>query len=396
MSTVNNLKVVVLGTRGFPNVQGGVEAHCCNLYPCLAAFGCEVIVITRKPYINPHIKSYQNVSFVAVSCPKNKFSEAFLHTFLGLLIAKRLRPDILHIHAIGPALFIPFARILGLKVIFTNHGPDYERKKWNNFAKAILQIGEFLGCKCANAVICISQGITDMVKKRYGRDAIFIPNGVVIPDRLDDGNVLNKYGLQQGKFVLAVGRFVPEKGFRDLISAFKEMRRRTSSSVESWKLVIVGDADHQDQYSLELKDLAGQIPNVVLTGFLTVEPLQELYNNAGLFVLPSYYEGLPIVLLEAMSYGLSCIVSDIPANREVKLSEERYFKTGDINELALKMSKFILFTMPEKEKQAQIKLVKERYNWDSIAEETLEVYQEVIRNTPLWNGLLRRLTASSQ
>jgi glycosyltransferase involved in cell wall biosynthesis len=141
--------------------------------------------------------------------------------------------------------------------------------------------------------------------------------------------------------------------------------------------VIVGKADHEDKYSRSLKEKATKNKNIILTGFLTGKPLQELYSHAGLFVLPSYYEGLPIVLLEAMSYGLSCIASDIPANRNAGLDDDRFFKPGDINDLASKIKEFINKPFEEEERQRQIYMITEQYDWGKIAEETLKVYQAV-------------------
>ncbi len=223
-----------------------------------------------------------------------------------------------------------------------------------------------------------------------------IPNGVVLPElgQIGDSHQkvvtvtnLQRFGVEKGKYVLAVGRFVPEKGLDDLMSAFEILRRFAPQNDEKsggkglngWKLVIAGDADHEDAYSRKLKEKAKENPNIVLTGFLTGEPLQELYRYAGFFVLPSYYEGLPIVLLEAMSYGLSCVVSDIPANREVELSEERYFKAGDVEGMARKLRQFMGRPLSAEEKDAQVKLVAERYDWGKIAGETLRVYEGVVR-----------------
>jgi len=371
------MKIIVLGTRGFPNTQGGVEKHSENLYPQLVKKGCEVVVLTRKPYVNPAINSYQGVKLIPLSCPKNKFLEAFYHTFSGVFAAKKLKPDILHIHAIGPSLFIPLAKSLGLKVVMTNHGPDYNRKKWNWLGKIILRTGEAWGSKAADQIICISQSIADGIKKKYNRESKVIPNGVVMHQIVQSDNILKQYGLKKGKYILAVGRFVPEKGFHDLIEAFtmSQCHNVTTSQVKPWKLVIIGDADHEDKYSLELKRKAKNTPNVILTGFLSGLPLQELYSHAGLFALPSYYEGLPIVLLEAMSYGLSCVVSDIPANREVGLQEDRYFKAGNIQQLAEKIIEFISKPLSPDEKSRQISLISEKYDWGRIAQQTLEVYR---------------------
>lgn len=366
------MKIVVLGTRGFPNIQGGVERHCEHLYPYLVKKGCEVIVFRRSSYVKGHLDSYRGVKLVDIKSPKSKFLEAFVHTFSGLLAAKKLKPDLVHIHAIGPWLCVPLARLLGFKVVATHHGFDYERKKWNILAKFILRLGEFLGTVFANRIICVSAVISIRLKKVFHKDAVIIPNGVVMPDLLTSEEALKTYGLKKGKYVLAVGRFVPEKGFGDLIDAFRNIQT-------DWKLVIAGDADHPDQYSQSLKIKAAETKGVVLTGFISGRPLFELYSHAGLFVLPSYHEGLPIVLLEAMSYGLSCVVSDIAPNKEVDLPKERFFKVGDIKDLSGKIQKFINESMPQEERKSQLEMVKSMYDWEKIADQTYKVYEDVLR-----------------
>lgn len=374
------LKVCVLGTRGFPKVQGGVEAHCENLYPHLSQKGCEVIVFTRKPYVNTTIVAHKGVKLIPLFSTKNKFLEAFLHTLIGIFAARKYSPDILHVHAVGPSLFIPIARLLGLKVIMTNHGPDYQRKKWGKIAKIILKLGEKFGSNYANGIICISEPIANHIMKKYKRNVTVIPNGVTVPIILHTENALREYNLEKGKYLLAVGRFVPEKGFHDLIEAFNQLSTSNSRlSADNWKLVIVGKADHEDRYSLDLKEKASKNNNIVLTGFLSGKPLQELYSHAGLFVLPSYYEGLPIVLLEAMSYGLSCIASDIPANKSVELFGDRFFKPGDIKILCAKIEEFIDKPLKEEERRRQINMIAERYDWEKIAEKTMEVYRFIKR-----------------
>ncbi|MBI3617230.1 MAG: glycosyltransferase [Candidatus Omnitrophica bacterium] len=165
------MKPIIPGTRGFPNVQGGVETHCENLYPCLARLGCDVTVITRRPYVDPGVTSYRGVRLVPLDCPRNKFLEAIVHTLKGVLLARKTGCDILHIHAVGPALMAPLARLLGLKVVMTHHGPDYERKKWNMAAKVVLKMGEWEGCVFANAIIAISRTIAGQIKRSYGREA---------------------------------------------------------------------------------------------------------------------------------------------------------------------------------------------------------------------------------
>ncbi len=384
----SKLKIAVLGTRGFPGVQGGIETHCENLFPQLVKKGCEVVVFTRKPYINPDIDRYKGVNLIPLYSPKNKFLETFFHTFIGVIAAGNLSPDILHVHAIGPSLLIPLARLLGLKVVMTHHGPDYKRQKWGKLAKIILRYGERLGCNWTKGLITISGTISEHIYKIYKKNVTVIPNGVTIPSILLSKDSLKKYGLEKYNYILAVGRFVPEKGFHDLIDAFNQFstvnfesqNNRTQTANQKYKLVIVGGADHEDEYSLGLKAKANKNDNIVLTGVLSGKPLHELYSHATLFVLPSYYEGLPIALLEAMSYRLSCIASDIPANRDVDLlTENRFFKAGDIGLLAKKMYDFAHRPLTSEEKRIQLNGIAERYNWDNIADKTLGVYKKLFQ-----------------
>lgn len=366
------IRIVVTGTRGFPNVQGGIENHCERLYTNIVTKGCDVTVITRKPYSDPDIHEYRGITLLAVDCPRNKYLEAIAHTFKSVIKARTLNPDILHIHAIGPSLFAPLARMLRMKVVITNHGHDYNRKKWSFPAKMFLKFCERMGVTFANEVISISSSIADELIRKYNRESTVIPNGVQPANFTDSDSILEKYNLQKNGYILAVGRLVPEKGFDDLIDAFKSCQK------EHWKLVIVGDADHEDKYSRSLKLKAAKNSNIILTGYLSGIYLHEIYSHAGLFVLPSYHEGLPIVLLEAMSYGLSCIASDIPANRNVKLEDSRYFKTGDVKSLASKLDIYMERALSEVEKRSEINMISERYSWRKIAAQTLNVYNKIL------------------
>jgi len=375
----SKLKIVVLGTRGFPNVQGGVEKLCEKLYPALVSKGCEAVVYTRQPYVDTKLTSYKGVRLIPLKCIKNKYLEALFHTLVGVFAAKRIRPDIIHIHGIGPGILIPIARLLGMKTVLTIQCPDYERKKWGPFAKRVLKMGEYLGCRWADRVIAVTEPQAEFLRCKYKRDVNVIPNGVDIPRKAKTNEILTKYGLEKEKYILAVGRFVPEKGFHDLIDGFAKTQDTRHMTQEGWKLVIVGDADHEDDYSRELKRKADSGQRIVLTGFQTGQSLQELYSHAGMFVIPSYFEGLPFVLLEAMSYQLSCLASDIPANRELRLDEERYFKPGDVDALSGTLQEFIQRPIEEQKKAEQIERLRREYNWQSIAGKTLEVYQGVFK-----------------
>lgn len=374
-------KVMVLGLRGFPNVQGGIETHAEHLCPLLSDLGCHVEVITRTPYQPMDVgDEWNGVKFTRLWAPKSKGFEALVHTFIGVLYAAIKRPDILHIHAIGPALMTPLARLFGLKVVVTHHGPDYNRQKWGFVAKAILLLGEMMGMRFANSRIVISNVIRDIVLRKHTMHSELIFNGVNMPEKEDAevfnevrSDILNKLDIKSGRYVLLVSRLVPEKRHFDLIEAFQK------ANIENCKLVIAGDSDHPDEYVKQLLKKSSSLSNVVMAGYQTGDALEALYKNAGLYVLPSSHEGLSISLLEALSHGLPVIASDIPANLEVGLPDEQYFTLGDTDSLKEKMVKQFTNPIDEETLDQLQSWVAYQYNWENIAKQTLAEYQSIIR-----------------
>jgi len=368
------MRIFVVGTRGFPNVQGGIEAHCEHLYPRLVERGLDITVFTRSPYIakNERRDTWRGVKFVHVWAPRNKYLETLVHTFICIILSRLKSADCLHVHAIGPALFVPLARILGLRVVLTHHGPDYERDKWGTCATLVLRLGESLGLRCSHHVVVISQAVTQMVKKRYpNKRIVFMPNGVGQPVATSGTSVLQEFHLEPQQYILTVARFVPEKGLHDLIAAYKQVRTALP------QLVIVGGANHETAYSRSLRRTAQDVEGIVLTGTLRRCKLCELYVHSRLFVLPSHYEGLPIALLEAISYGAPVLVSDIEANRELLLPSYRYFSTGNREILARKMIELCNTSVQRSELMATKQRITETYNWDRIATATCTVYKEL-------------------
>lgn len=370
------MKVVVTGTRGIPSIQGGVETHCEQLYPLLVGMGVDVTVIRRRSYAYAvpqavGITAWRGVGLRDVYAPRRKSLEAIVHTFLAVIEARRIGADILHIHAVGPSLMVPFARLLGMKVVMTNHGPDYERAKWGRAAAAVLRLGERLGSRFSNRIIAISPVIADNVKEKYGRECALIPNGVTqqsVP--ADSVSVIASFGLSPQRYVVAVGRFVPEKGFDRLIEAFASLRR-SGRIPDDFRLVIAGDADHESEYSHHLRNMATATEGVVLTGFITGDTLTAVVGNAALFAMPSTHEGLPIALLEAMSYRLDVAVSDIAACRLPELLPGDFFDAADTKSIADRIASKL--AAPATPRNYDLT----RYSWPDIAKATLNVYREL-------------------
>lgn len=372
------MKIFVTGTRGIPDIPGGVESHCQQLYPLIAARGHQIRISRRSIYSHADstsgIKHWQGIELMDLPTPKQKSLEAIIHTLKSVFAAKQWGADIIHIHAVGPALLAPIARLSGLKVVFTHHGPDYDRDKWGKLAKWALRLGEKAGCLFAHEVIVISRVIQSLIKQHYHRDSHLIYNGVPIPQIATQTDYLDQLGLEKNQYFLAVARFVPEKGLHDLIQAYNQMKTDK-------KLVLAGDADHEDTYSRQLKKMAQENPDIVLTGYITGAPLQQLFSFANVFVLPSYHEGLPIALLEALSYGITPLVSDIPANREVDLEPQYYFQCKNINDLQNRLEQLSLPPRDQeqwqKARQKRIELVKQKYDWADIADQTIAVYNRI-------------------
>jgi glycosyltransferase involved in cell wall biosynthesis len=367
------LRVIMLGLRGFPNVQGGVETHAEHLCPCLKELGCDVEVIVRSSYMPPDRgDDWHGVRYLRVWSPKASGLETVVHSFLGVLVAAWQRPDVLHIQAIGPALMVPLARLLGLNVVVTHHGPDYEREKWGSLARMVLRAGEAWGMRFSNGRIVISQTIRKLVRDKYGLNSDLIPNGVTLPDVPRSTSVLQNFGLAPGRYVLMVGRLVPEKRHADLIQAFADAR------LDGWKLVLAGASEHPDAYAAAVAARAQATAGVVMAGFQCGLALRELYAHAGIFVLPSSHEGLPIALMEALSFGLPVVASDIPAHLEIGLDDAHYFHLGDVSALADRLASFAHSPWPSELRDKTRSWLAEREDWRSVAERTLGCYRRAI------------------
>jgi glycosyltransferase involved in cell wall biosynthesis len=366
------MKIIVVGLRGFPQVQGGIEKHSEHLYPLLAKYGCQTTVAVRSPYM----KNYQGdlwrgVQLKRIWAPKIGGIETFVHTFLGVAYAILKKPDIVHVHAIGPSFWVPLLRLFNQKVIVTIHGLDYERQKFGFIARTILLLGEKWAIKYANKCIAVSQSVADKLSTKYQVNLAVIKNGIDPPVIIKDTDFVRCCNLLPGKYILLVSRIDPDKRHIDLMEAFEK------ANLNGWKLVLVGSSDHPNKHERKVLNKAANTKNVISLGFRTGKELAELYSHAALFVLPSAKEGFPIALLEALSYGLKTIASDIPPNLEVGMKQEHYYKLGDINELTEKLK---LFSQEDSEitKKNRREQLLEHYSWDKIAKQTLNIYHVVL------------------
>jgi len=365
---------MMLGLRGVPNVQGGVEKHVEELARLYVMKGWDVEVIGRRPYLEkkqPYV--WEGVRVTPIWAPTSMKFEAIVHTILGVLRAGFKRPDVLHIHAIGPALAVPLARLLGLRTVVTHHGFDYNRQKWGRLARTMLKLGEWCGMRFANARIAVSNDIAQTMQQHYNVPITFIPNGVTLRPACRDKAWLEKHGLSPERYIALVARIVPEKRQLDLIEAFAKL------SDSSLKLALIGSAEYTAEYAGTVRARAEAVPGVVLTGALQGEELSALFSQASLFVLPSSHEGMPIALLEAMGYGLNVLASDITANVEVGLAKESYFPLGDVDALKDALRQKIDQPLTNEQSQEMIDWIARDYSWSGIADRTLGAYTSILK-----------------
>jgi len=362
--------VMIFGLRTVGEGLGGVEAHVDNLAHELDELGLSVVVAIRSGYANKGWVRGRATRFIPFWAPRSQNWEAVVHSLLVTIHAIFHRPRIVHVHAIGPSLVVPLLRLAGLKVVTTHHGEDYNREKWGVVAAAALRVGEWCQAMFANARICVSPSLSRRLEQRYGRPYIYIPNGVRAVTPVAESNELAKYGLVPGKYVLTVSRLVPEKRHLDLIGAFELLER------PDLRLAMVGGGDHATPYSAAVAERARAVPNVVMTGLLTGVSLHQLFSHAGVFALPSTHEGLPIALLEAMSFGRKVVASDIAPNLDIRLPAENYHMVGDIEDLSRKLGEALVDDASALAGNDWSELLS-AFDWTAIARRTLEVYSDV-------------------
>ncbi len=366
---MTRVRVCIVGLRGIPGVMGGIESHCEQIFPRLQALGTDydITVVGRRPYIGEGPYDFRGLRVIGLPALRNKYFEAISNTAAAWLYARFvLKAHVFHIHGIGPALLGPLARLLGMKVVVTHHGQDFKRQKWNAIAKAALRLGERCATVAAHRLIVVSKSVTEELSRRHpkvGPRINYIPNGatelVAGAAAADEGKLLAGLGLEPGRYILAVGRLVPEKGFHHLVAAFLAAR-------PDCKLAIAGAADHADSYSRTLLRSASE--TIRFCGFQPQDALRVLYRNAALFVLPSTHEGLPIAALEAANLGVPLLLSDIQPNLDIELPPANYFPVGDIPALGRKLLADYAGYRVDRE------AIVGRFNWGRVSEATRQVY----------------------
>lgn len=379
-----SIDVMMIGLRSIGGGQGGVEKHVACLVEEYDRRGVRTCVVVRNHYADKHAPSIGAHSWTkTLWAPRSVTLEAPVHSILATLYAGLVRPKILHVHAVGPSIVVPLARLLGLKVVCTHHGQDYDREKWGRMARGVLKLGERCQAHFANARICVSSSLSAKLSAIYPRPFQYIPNAVRMPPAPDAFDGLAAFGLEAGKYIVNVGRLVPEKRQMDLIEAYRAMGR------DDIKLALVGGADHASEYSVALEKAAAATPGVVMTGFQSGDVLAQLIGGAGVFALPSSHEGMPIAALEAMCMNRPIVLSDIAPNLDLRLPHACYHAVTSVKDLSARLSETLDHykgvDLPFHDWSAALR----SYDWSSVAEQTLNAYRSASASFDRSEAILR-------
>lgn len=371
------MNIVMFGHKRIPSREGGVEIVVEELSTRMAALGHDVVCYSRRghhvsgaEFDGDALSEYKGVRIKTVWTLDKKGLAAVTSSFFAALRSAFSKANVVHIHAEGPAFFCWLPKLFGKRVIVTVHGLDWQREKWKSgFGSKYIHMGEKMAVRFADEIIVLSQNVQDYFKRTYGRETRWIPNGVIRPAHADAEQISKQFALEKDGYFLFLGRLVPEKGLRYLIEAFKQLETDK-------KLVIAGGASDTDTYEQELKALAQNSNKILFTGFVQGKLLEELYSNAYVYVLPSDVEGMPLSLLEAMSYGNCCLVSDIPECADVVKDKGYVFRHSDTADLKDKLQFLCNNVSAVKGCKAQAAdFICEKYSWESIVEETMKLYR---------------------
>ncbi len=374
------LRIAMIGHKRIPSREGGVEIVVEELAVRMAALGHRVDAYNRyghhvsgKKYDQEYgwkgRKFYKGVRVYIVPTFRNSSLNAIVYSFFATVRALFGRYDVLHYHAEGPCAMLWLPKLFCRRIVVTVHGLDWQRAKWGNFASYVIKFGERLAAKYADEVIVLSKNVQQYFADTYHRQVAYIPNGINRPVRREAQMITEKYGLEKDGYLLSLGRIVPEKGLHYLIEAFAGIETDR-------KLVIAGGNSHAVEYMEQIHRMASQDKRIIMTDFVQGQMLEELYSNAYAFVLPSDVEGMALTLLEAMSFGDCCLVSDICENTEVVEDKALVFRKGDVKDLRAKLE--FMLTHPEvvhEYGEQSADFICGKYRWDEVVDETVRLYR---------------------
>lgn len=372
------MRIAMIGHKRIPSREGGIEIVVEQLARTMVEKGQVVHAYNRasshtagKRHAIYKGKTYEGIRIIHIPTPNDKRLNAFVYSVLAAIRVLFGKYDVIHFHASGSCAMLWLPKLFGIPCVATLHGIDSLRGKWVGFASKYLRFGEKTAATHADALITLTESNRQYMLSTYGRDSIVIPNGITRP-HFKKADLIHAFGLEKDSYILFLSRLVPEKGLHYLIEAYQGMKTDV-------KLVIAGSGSHSGEYVAMIDRLIGQNPNIIRTGFVEGELLEEIYSNAVLYVLPSDVEGMAISLMEALSYGCCCLVSDIPENIAVIQQYGMCFQRADVMDLRSKMEYLLSSGMERQRLSAGAsEYIQATYHWEAITNRTLAVYESII------------------
>ena len=371
-----HLDIVMLGHKRIPSREGGIEIVVEELAARMAAAGHRVTCLNRagkhvsgREFAAAAQKEYRGVRIKTVPALDKKGLAAMTASVTGAIVAAFGRYNVVHFHAEGPCAMLWLPKLFGKRCVATVHGLDHQRAKWGRFARSYIMLGEKCAVRFADEIIVLSKGVQQYFQDTYGRETVFIPNGVSTPELREADEITNRFGLEKDGYILYLGRLVPEKGITYLIDAFKSVKTDK-------KLVIAGGSSDTDTFAQELKAQAAEDERIIFTGFVQGRVLEELYSNSYVYTLPSDLEGMPLSLLEAMSYGNCCVTSDIEECAAVTGDYGLTFPKSDVGALGALLQK--VCDDPDAVAHYQTisrDYITKKYSWDDVMQKTVDLYR---------------------
>ncbi|MCX6782311.1 MAG: glycosyltransferase family 4 protein [Candidatus Magasanikbacteria bacterium] len=372
------MKIAMIGQKGAPALYGGIERHVEELSKELVKNGHEVLLYARRWFTPEKITEHCGIKIIHTPTVRTKHLDAIIHTFVSTIHAIRQKPDVIHYHGVGPSLLSWIPRVFAprIRVISTFHCIDRYHQKWGVFARMMLLLGERAACAFPHQTIAVSKTIQSYCLNEYHHTTVFNPNGVNVEENPGD-EPIGKWDLKTGNYLLMVSRLVRHKGAHYLIEAWQKARRDRPDLLGNIKLAIVGGSSFTDDYVRRLKQMADGDTSIIFTDWQSGDALHALYANCLMLVHPSENEGLPITVLQAMSYGRPALVSNIPEHQEVITDGRFWSANASVFTLAKKI--IDLVSNPELLASAGIQnkeTVIRDYQWEDIARRTLDIYRK--------------------
>lgn len=383
------MHIAMIGQKGMPAHHGGVERHVHDLSVRLVEAGHTVDAYARAWYTGGTSVDIDGVHVIHTKGINTKHLDAITHTFTATLAAIKSDAEIIHYHGVGPSLMAGLVRLFApkKKVLVTFHSIDARQVKWGWFAKRMLRLGEWTACTMAHETIAVSRSIQSYCSDTYGKTVHYIPNAVPLMDTATTTDTIESFGLTSGEYIIALARLIPDKGMHYLISAYLTLEKQQPELLAGKKLVIVGGSYQTDSYVQYLRSMARASKNIVFTDYQTGDALAELMSHAHLFVHPSTVEGLPITVLEAMSYGLPTIVSDIKEHQEILDDQSFQFVSEDVGDLVAVLTKVLGNTRAmHRAAKKNRTTIEHAYTWETILPSIIRVYEQMLDNTTITVG----------